>query len=120
MPVVQFAQFSSIVQPTFWHELSRLKLEVLRLSDETVPITATYSTGRTVKDRNTGREVALGCNIALGGEGFSESYRCVYLRVGMYGCSLYQPTPSLRSGSGDLEESQHNRGVQERRQACFV
>ncbi|KAH9978355.1 E1-like protein-activating [Russula compacta] len=36
MPVVQFAQFTSIVQPTFWHELSRLKLEVLRLSDETV------------------------------------------------------------------------------------
>jgi ubiquitin-like modifier-activating enzyme ATG7 len=79
MPVVQFAQFSSIVQPTFWHELSRLKLEVLRLSEETVTLTATYSTGRTVKDRNTGQEVALGCNIALGGEGLSESYRCVYL-----------------------------------------
>lgn len=77
MPVVQFAQFSSIVQPTFWHELSRLKLEVLRLSDESVTLTATYSTGRTVKDRNTGQEVALGCNIALGGEGLSESYRCV-------------------------------------------
>lgn len=81
MPVVQFAQFSSIVQPTFWHELSRLKLEVLRLSDETVTLTATYSTGRTIKDRNTGQEVALGCNIALGGEGLSESYRCVYLSV---------------------------------------
>lgn len=120
MPVVQFAQFSSIVQPTFWHELSRLKLEVLRLSDETVPVTATYSTGRTVKDRNTGQEVALGCNIALGGEGLSESYRCVYLRVRSCECSLYQSTSSLRSGSGDLEELQHNRGVQERRQARLV
>jgi hypothetical protein len=77
MPVVQFAQFSSIVQPTLWHELSRLKLEVLRLSDESVPLTATYSTGRTIKDRNTGQEVTLGCNIAVGGEGFSESYRSV-------------------------------------------
>ncbi|KAH9990024.1 E1-like protein-activating [Russula vinacea] len=74
MPVVQFAQFSSIVQPTLWHELSRLKLEVLRLSEESVPLTATYSTGRTIKDRNTGREVTLGCNIAVGGEGFLESY----------------------------------------------
>ena len=75
MPVVQFAQFTSIVQPTFWHELSRLKLEVLRLSDETVPLTATYSAGRTIKDRNTGQEVALGCNIAVGAEGLSEGYR---------------------------------------------
>ncbi|KAH9966273.1 hypothetical protein BJV74DRAFT_869515, partial [Russula compacta] len=52
-----------------WHELSRLKLEVLRLSDETVPLTVTYSAGRTIKDRNTGQEVALGCNIPVGGEG---------------------------------------------------
>lgn len=81
MPVVQFAQFSSIVQPTFWHELSRLKLEVLRLSDETVTLTATYSTGRTVKDRNTGQDVALGCNIALGGEGLSENYSPPHLSV---------------------------------------
>jgi ubiquitin-like modifier-activating enzyme ATG7 len=75
MPVVHFAQFSSIVQPTFWHELSRLKLEVLRLSDETVTLTASYSAGRTIKDRNTGQEVSLGCNIAVGGEGLSEGYR---------------------------------------------
>lgn len=75
MPVVQFAQFSSLVQPTFWHELSRLKLEVLRLSDESLTLTATYSAGRTIKDRNTGQEVALGCNITAGGEGLAEGYR---------------------------------------------
>ncbi len=75
MTVVQFAQFSSLVQPTFWHELSRLKLEVLRLSDDTVPLTATYLAGRTIKDRNTGQEVALGCNINVGGESLSEDYR---------------------------------------------
>jgi ubiquitin-like modifier-activating enzyme ATG7 len=74
MPVVHFAQLSSIVQPTFWHELTRLKLEVLRLSDETVALTASYSAGRTIKDRNTGQEIALGCNIAVGGEGLSEGY----------------------------------------------
>jgi ubiquitin-like modifier-activating enzyme ATG7 len=75
MPVVLFAQFSSIVQPTFWHELSRLKLEVLRLSDDSVTLTASYSSGRTIKDRNTGQEVALGCNITVGGEGLSDGYR---------------------------------------------
>ncbi|KAH9985963.1 hypothetical protein BJV77DRAFT_1030609 [Russula vinacea] len=84
MPVVQFAQFSSIVQPTLWHELSRLKLEVLRLSEESVPLTATYSTGRTIKDRNTGREVTLGCNIAVGGEGFWRviAHLCTPFRLG--------------------------------------
>ncbi|KAH8984457.1 hypothetical protein EDB92DRAFT_1887074 [Lactarius akahatsu] len=74
MTVVQFAQFSSLVQPTFWHELSRVKLDVLRLSDDSVPLTATYSTGRTIKDRNTGQDVPLGCNISVGGESFSEDY----------------------------------------------
>lgn len=74
MTVVQFAQFSSQVQPTFWHELSRVKLEVLRLSDNSVPLTATYSAGRTIKDRNTGQDVALGCNISVGGESLSEDY----------------------------------------------
>ncbi|KAH9057485.1 hypothetical protein EDB87DRAFT_1751384 [Lactarius vividus] len=74
MTVVQFAQFSSLVQPTFWHELSRVKLEVLRLSDDSVPLTATYSAGRTIKDRNTGQDVPLGCNISVGGESLSEDY----------------------------------------------
>jgi ubiquitin-like modifier-activating enzyme ATG7 len=102
MPVVQFAQFSSIVQPTLWHELSRLKIEVLRLSDESVTLTATYSTGRTIKDRNTGQEVALGCNIAVGGEGFSESYRCVCLIVHSYGVLImpaHLRNPFLLGGS---------------------
>ncbi|THH14862.1 hypothetical protein EW146_g5529, partial [Bondarzewia mesenterica] len=71
MPIVQFAPFSSLVQPTLWHELTRLKLEVLRLSDDSVPLTATYSTGRTIKDRNTGQDVTLGCNVSLGGNAFN-------------------------------------------------
>ena len=75
MPTVQFAQFSSLVQPTFWHDLTRLKLEVLRLSDEQVPLNASYTLGKTVKDRNTGQEVALGCNISVGGESFNEGLR---------------------------------------------
>ena len=54
-----------------------MKLEVLRLSEDSVPLTATYSTGRTIKDRNTGQEVALGCNLNVGGEGFEKDHRSV-------------------------------------------
>ncbi|VDC02149.1 unnamed protein product [Peniophora sp. CBMAI 1063] len=74
MPVVQFAPFSSIVQPAFWHELTRLKLDVLRLSDARVSLHGSYSVGRTVRDRNTGADVELGCNFALGGDAFDEQH----------------------------------------------
>ncbi|TFY73078.1 hypothetical protein EWM64_g10934, partial [Hericium alpestre] len=85
MPVVHFVPFSSLVQPTLWHELTRLKLEVLRLSDETVPLTATYSAGRTIKDRNTGQEVALGCMITAGGDGFDKDHALPPQAVAAYG-----------------------------------
>ncbi|KIM80534.1 hypothetical protein PILCRDRAFT_789269 [Piloderma croceum F 1598] len=68
MPIVQFAPFSSLVQPAFWHELTNLKIDVLRLSDEILPITGSYSVGRSVKDRETGQEIALGCNLTIGSE----------------------------------------------------
>jgi len=80
MAVVHFEQFSSLVQPTLWHELTRLKLEVLRLSDDSVPLIATYSVGRTIKDRNTGKEVPLGCTISVGGEGFDKDHRYRYAK----------------------------------------
>lgn len=70
MPVVQFAPFSSLVQPAFWHAVTELKIDVLRLSDEAVNLTASYSTGRAVRDRETGREIALGCHLTVGGEAF--------------------------------------------------
>ena len=76
MPFVQFSTFSSLVQPTLWNELTRLKLEVLRLSEDNVPLTATYSVGKTIKDRNTGQEIELGCNITVGAEGLQANQRC--------------------------------------------
>ncbi|RPD60458.1 E1-like protein-activating [Lentinus tigrinus ALCF2SS1-6] len=63
MTIVQFAPFQSLVQPAFWHALTELKIDVLRLSDEAQPVTATYTSGRAVKDRETGQEIALGCNL---------------------------------------------------------
>lgn len=67
MTVLQFAPFSSLVQPAFWHELTSLKVDVLRLSDDSVPINASYALGKSIKDRETGKEIALGCNLTVGG-----------------------------------------------------
>ncbi|KAJ6595840.1 hypothetical protein DFH09DRAFT_1135756 [Mycena vulgaris] len=73
MPILQFAPFASLVQPAFWHELTTLKIDVLRLSDEALPITGSYSVGRSVKDRETGNEIVLGCNLSVGPESFDKS-----------------------------------------------
>ncbi|KAF8839254.1 E1-like protein-activating [Paxillus ammoniavirescens] len=70
MPVIQFAPFASLVQPAFWHELTRMKIDVLRLSDESLKITGSYSVGRSIRDRETGQDIALGCNLSLGAGAF--------------------------------------------------
>ena len=77
MTIVQFAPFQSLVQPAFWHALTELKIDVLRLSDDAQPVTATYTAGRAVKDRETGQDIALGCNLTVGGDAFSKSPQCV-------------------------------------------
>lgn len=79
MPIVQFTPFSSLVQPAFWHALTDLKIDVLRLSDEAIPVHASYSAGRSVKDRESGADIALGCNLTVGSEAFSKDNRCVWL-----------------------------------------
>ena len=70
MTVLQFAPLSSLVQPAFWHELTSFKIDVLRLSDDSVPINASYALGKSIKDRETGKEIALGCNLTVGGGSF--------------------------------------------------
>ena len=72
MTVLQFAPFSSLVQPAFWHELTSLKIDVLRLSDDSVPVNASYSLGKSIKDRETGKEIALGCNLTVGAGSFNK------------------------------------------------
>ncbi|KAG6381874.1 hypothetical protein JVT61DRAFT_488 [Boletus reticuloceps] len=73
MPVVQFTPFASLVQPAFWHELTRLKVDVLRLSDDELSLAGSYSVGRSIRDRETGQDVALGCNISLGADAFDKT-----------------------------------------------
>lgn len=81
MPVAQFAPFASLVQPGFWHELTRMKIDVLRLSEESLTVTGSYSTGRSIRDRETGQDVALGCNLSVGTDAFEKSPQYVAIIV---------------------------------------
>ncbi|TFK52716.1 E1-like protein-activating [Heliocybe sulcata] len=75
MPIVQFTPLSSLVQPDFWHALTSLKIDVLKLSDASVAIRAAYTAGRTIRDRETGQEVPLGCELVVSGEAFTEEFQ---------------------------------------------
>ncbi|KZT38597.1 E1-like protein-activating [Sistotremastrum suecicum HHB10207 ss-3] len=74
MPIIQFAPFSSLINPTFWHTLTQLKIDVLKLSSDSVPITGSYTYGKTVVDRESGKEIALGSNLGLSGESFDAAH----------------------------------------------
>ncbi|CAE6510820.1 unnamed protein product [Rhizoctonia solani] len=85
MTVIQFTPLSSLVQPAFWHDLVRLKIDVLKLSAESQPVTASYSAGKSIIDRETGQDVALGCQIVLGGDGFNSQTSVPAHTVGVHG-----------------------------------
>lgn len=71
MPILQFAPFSSVVSPAFWHKLTELKIDVLKLSDASIPVTGTYTIGKSIKDRETGEEVVMPCSFGVGNESFT-------------------------------------------------
>ncbi|KAL5639969.1 hypothetical protein ACGC1H_006511 [Rhizoctonia solani] len=85
MTVIQFTPLSSLVQPAFWHDLVRLKIDVLKLSAESQPVTASYSAGKSIIDRETGQDVALGCQIVLGGDAFDGQVSVPAHSVGVRG-----------------------------------
>ncbi|EJD47541.1 hypothetical protein AURDEDRAFT_183978 [Auricularia subglabra TFB-10046 SS5] len=72
MPVVQFQTFTSLVQPEFWHELTRRKVDELRLSQDALPIHAGYALARTAHDRESGADIALPANFVLGADAFGD------------------------------------------------
>lgn len=63
--VLQFEPFHATIHPTFWQELSSVKIDQLQLSDEAVPICAQYFPGRVILDRQTGSTVSLGSALHL-------------------------------------------------------
>ena len=81
MTIIQFTPFASLVEPAFWHALTNLKIDVLRLEDHAIPVTASYSPGRSIVDRETGKEIALGCNISVSGDAFVEHPQYVAIDV---------------------------------------
>ncbi|KJA17472.1 hypothetical protein HYPSUDRAFT_46420 [Hypholoma sublateritium FD-334 SS-4] len=85
MPIVQFAPLSSLVQPALWHKLTDLKIDVLKLSDASVPISGSYAAGRSVKDRESGQEISLPCNITVGSESFDSDYSAPHGSVSVAG-----------------------------------
>jgi hypothetical protein len=70
MSVVQFAPFASLVDPAFWHALSQQKIDVLKLSQQAVPLHASYSLPRSFYDRTNQQEVAISGTVNLGGHAF--------------------------------------------------
>jgi ubiquitin-like modifier-activating enzyme ATG7 len=70
MPILQFAPHTSLVQPALWHELTRLKIDVLKLSEDSLPIVGSYGPGRTIVDRESGQEIALSGSLSVAGEAF--------------------------------------------------
>jgi ubiquitin-like modifier-activating enzyme ATG7 len=83
MPVVQFAPFASLVQPGFWHELTRMKIDVLRLSEDAITVNGSYTVGRSIRDRETGQDIALGCNLTVGEDAYQKAPQYVqYVAIG--------------------------------------
>ncbi|KAJ3767732.1 hypothetical protein FB446DRAFT_651684 [Lentinula raphanica] len=64
--IVQFTPLPSLTHPSFWHKLTELKLDVLKLSDAEVDITATYRVGRLIEDRESGPGAFVGVGGSLG------------------------------------------------------
>jgi ubiquitin-like modifier-activating enzyme ATG7 len=40
-------------------------MDVLRLYDDLPPVSGSYAPGRTIRDRETGQEIDLGCHLAM-------------------------------------------------------
>ncbi|THV04544.1 E1-like protein-activating [Dendrothele bispora CBS 962.96] len=63
--IVQFAPLPSQTHPSFWHKLTELKLDVLKLSDAEVDIIGSYGVGKLIKDREGGPGAYVGVTGSL-------------------------------------------------------
>ncbi|KAJ8082161.1 Autophagy protein 7 [Marasmius tenuissimus] len=74
--IVQFSPLPSLISPSFWHKLTELKLDVLKLSDAEVEITGTYGVGRLFKDREATTEkwVGVGASLTVDEESFGKGH----------------------------------------------
>lgn len=68
---LQYAPFSSQVPSSFWSSLAKIKVDRLQLSQDSIPVVAHYTTGKSVVDRTTGNVVPLPVALHLDGEALS-------------------------------------------------
>ncbi|KAG7452779.1 E1-like protein-activating [Guyanagaster necrorhizus] len=73
LALVQFTPFPSLSHPSFWHKLTQLKLDVLKLSDAQVDITGSYGVGRLIRDREAGAWISVNANLAVEEESFTDT-----------------------------------------------
>lgn len=69
---VLFTPLQSQPSPSFWHSLSSLKLDTLKLSSPVLSVSASYGTGRTITDRTDGRTVAINSALMLDGASLND------------------------------------------------
>ncbi|GAA5864413.1 hypothetical protein JCM1840_000487 [Sporobolomyces johnsonii] len=85
---LQFLPLSTAVSPSFWHQLTHLKLHHLKLSDAPVPISGWYTKGKQVKDRMTGEAVGISGGLELSEASFDDEAKVGQLgpeRIRMHG-----------------------------------
>lgn len=71
MVLVQFAPLRSAPSPSFFHALTKHKLDVARLDDSLLPITAEYAEGKVIVDREGGgHQVGIPAGVELGIDSF--------------------------------------------------
>lgn len=76
--LVQFTPLSSLTHPSFWHKLSELKLDVLKLSDDQIEVTGSYTPGRLIKDReHAGAFIGMNGSVAVEESSFAGDVKCV-------------------------------------------
>lgn len=86
---LQFTPLTSAPSPSFFHALTKHKLDVARLDDGVVPLVGRYTQGRLVKDREQqGAEVGIPGAVELGDWSFDENDQSVQC------CSLSLASPA--------------------------
>lgn len=73
MPILQFTPLSSFPSPSFWQQLTSLKLDTLKLDDSVRDIQGWLEEGRSVLDRESGEEVWISGHFMVDGQSFAES-----------------------------------------------
>ncbi|KAH8915769.1 ubiquitin-like conjugating enzyme [Atractiella rhizophila] len=63
--ILTFDPFASSVPPTFWHSLTKYKIDHLKLSDATFSVIGSYSRGTFVHDRQTGGDIGMASTFNL-------------------------------------------------------